>query len=43
MLLIHTPGERLQGPETATTVRAQDGKAQTTNGPFAGGEEAIDG
>jgi hypothetical protein len=29
-----TPGERLAGPEAATTVRAQNGAPQTTEGPI---------
>jgi hypothetical protein len=31
------------GPETATTVRVQDGRALTTDGPFAELKEAIGG
>lgn len=31
-----TPGTGLQGPETATTVRVQDGKTLTTDGPNTG-------
>jgi hypothetical protein len=38
-----TPGERMGGPETATTVRVQDGRALTTDGPFAELKEAIGG
>ncbi len=38
-----TPGERMQPPETATTVRVQDGKTLTTDGPFAEMKEAIGG
>ena len=38
-----TPGERMEGPETATTVRVQDGKTLTTDGPFAELKEAIGG
>ncbi|MGH2891256.1 MAG: YciI family protein [Solirubrobacteraceae bacterium] len=38
-----TPGSQLQPPETATTVRVQDGKALTTDGPFVEIKEALDG
>ncbi len=38
-----TPGERMQGPETATTVRVRDGRTLTTDGPFAELKEAIGG
>jgi hypothetical protein len=38
-----TPGQQLQAPETATTVRVQDGKALTTDGPFAEIKEAVGG
>src|SRR5215208_6606595 len=38
-----TPGVRMGGPETATTVRVQDGKTLTTDGPFAEIKEAIGG
>jgi len=38
-----TPGERMQGPETATTVRVRDGETLTTDGPFAELKEAIGG
>ncbi|HUR86434.1 MAG TPA: YciI family protein [Solirubrobacteraceae bacterium] len=38
-----TPGEGLQPPETATTVRVQDGRTLTTDGPFAELKEAIGG
>ena len=38
-----TPGERMQGPETATTVRVRDGRTLTTDGPFAEIKEAIGG
>jgi hypothetical protein len=36
-------GERMQEPETATTVRVQDGRTLTTDGPFAELKEAIGG
>jgi hypothetical protein len=38
-----TPGARMAGPETATTVRVQDGKTLTTDGPFVEIKEAIGG
>jgi hypothetical protein len=38
-----TPGLELAEPETATTVRAQDGKTLTTDGPFAETKEALAG
>ncbi|MGB9183091.1 MAG: YciI family protein [Solirubrobacteraceae bacterium] len=38
-----TPGEQMQEPETATTVRVQDGRTLTTDGPFAELKEAIGG
>lgn len=38
-----TPGEWLQEPATATTVRVQDGRTLTTDGPFAELKEAIGG
>ena len=38
-----TPGNRLQPPETATTVRVQDGRTLTTDGPFVETKEALDG
>ena len=38
-----TPGVAMDGPETATTVRVQDGKTLTTDGPFAELKEAIGG
>ena len=38
-----TSGERMQPPETATTVRVQDGTTLTTDGPFAEIKEAIGG
>jgi hypothetical protein len=38
-----TPGIRLQPPETATTVRAADGRTLTTDGPFVETKEALDG
>ena len=38
-----TPGERMGGPETATTVRVRNGETLTTDGPFAELKEAIGG
>jgi hypothetical protein len=38
-----TPGPGLDAPETATTVRVQDGKTLTTDGPFVEMKEAIAG
>jgi hypothetical protein len=38
-----TPGVQMQPPETATTVRVEDGKTLTTDGPFAELKEAIGG
>jgi hypothetical protein len=38
-----TPGEQLQPPETATTVRVQDGRTLTTDGPFVETKEALGG
>ncbi len=38
-----TSGEGLAPPETATTVRVQDGKTLTTDGPFVELKEAIGG
>jgi hypothetical protein len=38
-----TPGEALDEPETATTVRVKDGQTLTTDGPFVEAKEAIGG
>ena len=38
-----TPGNGLQPPETATTVRVKDGKTITTDGPFVETKEALNG
>jgi hypothetical protein len=39
-----TPSDmQLQPPETATTVRVQDGKTLTTDGPFVTVKEALGG
>ena len=37
------PGNGLQPPETATTVRVVDGKTLTTDGPFAETREQLGG
>jgi hypothetical protein len=38
-----SPGVWMQPPETATTVRVQDGKTLTTDGPFVAVKEALGG
>jgi hypothetical protein len=38
-----TPGQGLAPPETATTVRVEDGRTLTTDGPFVEIKEAIGG
>jgi hypothetical protein len=38
-----TPGEQMQPPETATTVRVEDGRTLTTDGPFVEIKEAVGG
>jgi hypothetical protein len=38
-----SPGLQLQPPETATTVRVQDGRTLTTDGPFVDTKEALAG
>jgi hypothetical protein len=38
-----TPGVQMQPPETATTVRVQDGQMLTTDGPFVAVKEALGG
>ena len=38
-----SPGLWLQSPEAATTVRVQDGKTLTTDGPFVAVKEALGG
>jgi hypothetical protein len=38
-----TTGVWLQPPEAATTVRVQDGKALTTDGPYVAVKEALGG
>jgi hypothetical protein len=38
-----TPGVQMDAPETATTVRVQDGRTLTTDGPFVAVKEALGG
>jgi hypothetical protein len=38
-----TPGEQMGPPETATTVRVEDGATLTTDGPFVEMKEALGG
>jgi hypothetical protein len=38
-----TAGVRLAAPEAATTVRVEDGKTLTTDGPFVAVKEAVGG
>jgi len=38
-----TPGLQMQDPETATTVRVQDGRTLVTDGPFVAVKEALGG
>ncbi|MGH2962503.1 MAG: YciI family protein [Solirubrobacterales bacterium] len=38
-----TPGLELEEPETATTVRVEDGETLTTDGPFVATKEALGG
>jgi hypothetical protein len=38
-----TPGLWLEAPETATTVRVQDGRTLATDGPFVAVKEALGG
>ncbi len=38
-----TSGLQLDSPETATTVRVQDGRTLTTDGPFVETKEALGG
>jgi hypothetical protein len=38
-----TPGRWMEPPETATTVRVQDGQTLTTDGPFVAIKEALGG
>ena len=38
-----TPGVRMESPELATTVRVEDGRTLTTDGPFVAVKEALGG
>jgi hypothetical protein len=38
-----SPGVQMQPPETATTVRVQEGKTVTTDGPFVALDDALGG
>ncbi len=38
-----SPGVQMGGPETATTVRVEDGRTLTTDGPFVAVKEALGG
>jgi hypothetical protein len=38
-----SPGVQMQPPETATTVRVEDGRTLTTDGPFVDTKEALGG
>jgi hypothetical protein len=38
-----TPGLQMEDPETATTVRVEDGRTLTTDGPFVAVKEALGG
>ena len=38
-----TPGVQMEPPETATTVRVEDGRTLTTDGPFVAVKEALGG
>jgi hypothetical protein len=38
-----SPGVRMQPPESATTVRVDDGRTLTTDGPFVETKEALGG
>ena len=38
-----TPGLQLEDPDTATTVRVEDGETLTTDGPFVEMKEALGG
>ena len=38
-----SPGLQLESPETATTVRVEDGRTLTTDGPFVAIKEALAG
>jgi hypothetical protein len=38
-----TPGVQMESPEAATTVRVEDGRTLTTDGPFVAVKEALAG
>ena len=38
-----TPGLQMEDPDTATTVRVEDGRTLTTDGPFVETKEALGG
>jgi hypothetical protein len=38
-----TPGQQMEDPAVATTVRVQDGRTLTTDGPFVEMKEALGG
>jgi hypothetical protein len=38
-----TPGEQMDDPQTATTVRVAEGKTLITDGPFVEAKEAVGG
>jgi hypothetical protein len=38
-----SPGLQMEDPEAATTVRVEDGKTLTTDGPFVATKEALGG
>ena len=38
-----TPGQQLDEPDTATTVRVENGQTLTTDGPFVAVKEALGG
>jgi len=38
-----SPGVQMEAPETATTIRVQDGRTLTTDGPFVAVKEALGG
>jgi hypothetical protein len=38
-----TPGEQMESPDAATTVRVEDGQTLTTDGPFVTIKEALGG
>lgn len=38
-----TPGVQMQDPQTATTVRVEDGRTLVTDGPFVAVKEALGG